>query len=165
VLVSPYSGDVGVAADSLRQGNLFKEWASVVGRNHWRAPRSITAVYDRSVLTCLTELLASETPVDEIRSILDTWHPLPDVLFHCFSPVSSISERVRQRKHRDAFDDPESLNRYAGLYEKAADFLRANSKVNVERIDTSVPLEETLEQVASILKKHGLVEHNDNATR
>jgi ATP phosphoribosyltransferase len=158
VLVAPYSGHVGVAADDLRKNGMLVEWASVVGRNHWRAPRQITAVYDRSLLTCLTDLLDAGVPDETVARVCDTWKPLPDVTFLCAPPVEVSLRRVADRGGpRDEFSAEPVLRKYDGLYRRAAAHARERLGLRVVELDTDRPLEETLQQVKDALRREGLM--------
>ncbi len=157
VLVSPYSGDVGRSAEALRKDSSYFDWASVVGRNHWRAPRSITSVYDRSILTCLTELLENKCSDSEIRLIIDTWKPLPDLVFLCdVSPEESL-QRIRDRGGEDEFGNFDQLVKYRGLYEAAATYLQTEFSIPVVKLNTSLSLEESLRDVKNTLMSRGLI--------
>ncbi|MBI4919382.1 ATP phosphoribosyltransferase [archaeon] len=152
VLVSPYSGDIGRNADSLRVEGMYEEWTSVVGKNHWRAPQTISAVYDRSILTCLTELLKHNVPEERILRVMNSWKEFPELLFLCKASMATLVERVSDRSAHDEFDEEAVLKEYEVLYDKAADYARKELGVNVIELNTEKPLEETLADVKKNLE-------------
>lgn len=158
VLVSPYSGDVGTAAKDLWKAGMIAEWASVVGRNHWRAPRQITSVYDRSVLTCLTDLLDTNCPDEMIARVAETWKPYPAVTFLCRAPVEVSLQRVLGRGgERDEFSAESVLRKYEALYQRAVAHARDKLGLKVVEVDTNQPVEGTLRDVKDVLRREGLV--------
>jgi ATP phosphoribosyltransferase len=158
VLVSPYSGKVGVGADELRKARLLVDWASVVGRNHWRAPRQITAVYDRSLLTCLTDLIDSGCPDDVLLRVAETWKPYPALTFLCSVPVEVAVRRIAGRRGpRDEFEGEGVLRKYDALYRRAAEVAREKLGLRVVELDTNQPLEATLDAVHARLRQEGIV--------
>jgi ATP phosphoribosyltransferase len=158
VLVSPYSGKVGVGAEDLRKARLLVDWASVVGRNHWRAPRQITAVYDRSLLTCLTDLLETGCPDETLLRIAETWKPFPALTFLCTVPVAVAAKRVSGRRGpRDEFEGEAVLARYENLYQQAAAYARDRLGLRVVELSTDQPLETTLQTVQETLRQEGLL--------
>ena len=158
VLVSPYSGKIGRGADDLRRAGLVVDWASVVGRNHWRAPRQITAVYDRALLTCLTDLLAADCPEETLARVAGTWEPHPGVTFLCRASVPQCVHRVAERGGaHDEFESEAVLRRYEALYDRAATWARQRLGLRVIDLDTGRPLAAVLESVRTTLQREGLV--------
>jgi ATP phosphoribosyltransferase len=157
VLVAPYSGHTGVAADDLRRGGMIVDWASVVGRNHWRAPRQITAVYDRSLLTCLTDLLDAGCPDETIARVAGAWQPLPALTFLCRAPVELCLERIAGRGGAtDDFSREPVLRKYEGLYQKAVVYAREKLGLRVVELDTNRPVDAVLQAVKETLEREGL---------
>jgi ATP phosphoribosyltransferase len=158
VLVAPYAGKVGRGADDLRRAGLILDWASVVGRNHWRAPRQVTSVYDRGLLTCLTDLLGAGHAEADLARVTRTWEPHPAVTFHCRAPVEECVRRVAGRGGaRDEFEGEAVLRQYAALYEQAAEHARQRLGLRVIDLDTGRPLAEVLDSVRATLRSEGLV--------
>jgi thymidylate kinase len=158
VLVSPYSGDVGRAADDLRKAGMLADWAGVVGRNHWRAPRQISAVYDRSLLTCLTDLLDAGVPEALMARVAETWKPYPHVTFLCTAPTPVSIQRIAERGGpRDEFSTCEVVERYQTLYRRAAEHAREKLGMTVVELDTTQPLEATLQTVKDTLARQGVL--------
>ncbi len=158
VLVAPYSGQVGRGADELRRAGMVVDWASVVGRNHWRAPRQITAVYDRSLLTCLTDLLDTNCGEEALGRVAKTWEPHPDVTFLCRAPVPECARRVAERGGvRDEFEGEDVLHRYDALYLRAAAFARERLGLRVVELSTGRPIEAALQSVRDTLRGEELL--------
>jgi thymidylate kinase len=158
VLVAPYSGKVGRGADDLRKAGLLVDWASVVGRNHWRAPRQVTAVYDRSLLTCLTDLLDAGCPDETLARVAHTWEPHPSITFWCRANIDECVRRVAERGGvRDEFEGESVLRKYEDLYGRAAAYARVRLGLRVHELDTGRPLEAVLESVRDTLRREGLV--------
>jgi ATP phosphoribosyltransferase len=158
VLVAPYSGKVGIGADDLRRAGMTLDWASVVGRNHWRAPRQVTAVYDRSLLTCLTDLLDANLPEETLVRVSQTWQPYPALTFLCRVPVEVAVRRVAGRRAaRDEFAGDAVLRKYDALYLRAAAFAREKLGLRVLELDTQQSLDATLETVRAALTREGLL--------
>jgi ATP phosphoribosyltransferase len=158
VLVAPCSGDVGRAAADLLKAGMTTDWASVVGRNHWRAPRQITSVYDRSLLTCLTDLLDAGTPEETLLRVAGTWQPYPALTFLCRCPVAVALARVAARGWpADDYSDEPVLRKYDALYVRAAGFAREKLGLRVVELDTDTSLEDTLARVKETLHREGLI--------
>lgn len=157
VQISPYSGDIGREADSLRKEGLFLEWASAVGMNHWRAPQGVSAVYDRSVLTCLTELIKNCESEDNIKKAIELWEPLPDIIFYTSTNPQTLVKRISYRGEFEEFDTIEDLNAYDNLYRKAVDAYKKISGREVIEIDTNSSFDSTIKKVKIELDKRGLI--------
>ena len=65
VLMCPYSGYVGVTAQSFLDSGKDMDWAYLIGVNHWRPISGVNMVYDRNMLTCLTELIKNNRTENE----------------------------------------------------------------------------------------------------
>lgn len=135
VLVCPYSGFVGMAAKDFLKAQKPLEWAITVGYNHWKAPRNANAIYDRSVLTFLTELLKAGCTKQEIDKALSAWDKV-DILFYCKAPIQTILKRRNGQEGNDEYDYEESLMEYEKLYEKAVEYLKQNTGIKVIPVDT-----------------------------
>jgi ATP phosphoribosyltransferase len=157
VLVAPYSGNIGRSAEDLRRSGMSVDWASVVGRNHWRAPRQITSVYDRSLLTCLTDLLDGGTADETVRRVAETWRPHPAVTFLCQAPPEVSLARIGGRGTYDEFAVESALRKYDALYRRAAAWARATVGLKVIELDTTSPLEEVLGTIKGTLRRGGLI--------
>jgi ATP phosphoribosyltransferase len=156
VLVAPYSGHTGVAADDLRKAGMIVDWASVVGRNHWRAPRQITAVYDRSLLTCLTDLLDG-CPEETLARVAAAWKPFPSLTFLCQAPVEVCLRRIAGRGAVDEFARELVLRKYDALYRKALAYAQDRLGMAVVELDTDRPVEAVLEAVKDRLRGERIV--------
>lgn len=151
VLVSPYSGYVGVTAQSLLEDGKVVDWATIVGGNHWRPTLDVNMVYDRSILTCLTELIKSNATDSEIKEVVDSWKPLPEVIYLCSAPIEELLKRVNSREHTDEYDTRESLEEYIKLYKEAAKTLMKFSSCTIIELKTDNWLMDTIKKVEEAL--------------
>lgn len=151
VLMCPYSGYVGVTAQSFLDSGKDMDWAYLIGVNHWRPIDGVNMVYDRNILTCLTELIKKERSESEIKSILEAWRPLPDILFYCVADMKVLEERARKRKSKDKYDT--MLHEYADLYDKAVDLVERYTSVKVVKINTDTDVKNTIDIVNKELAK------------
>ena len=151
VLITPYSGSIGNQAKSLWNAGKYFEWATIIGKNHWKAPENVNSIYDRSILTFLTDLINEKLPEEKILEAIKTWEPLPDILFFCDIPPQISLERRTQDK--DQFDELKSLEKYYVLYKNAIDFVEKHNLVKIIKLDTNMPIEDCIKQVEKSIKK------------
>lgn len=151
VLITPYSGSIGSQAKSLWNAGKYFEWATIIGKNHWKAPENVNSIYDRSILTFLTDLINEKLPEERILEAIKTWEPLPDILFFCDIPPQISLERRTQDK--DQFDELKSLEKYYILYKNAIDFVEKHNLVKIIKLDTNMPIEDCIKQVEKSIKK------------
>ena len=151
VLITPYSGSIGSQAKSLWNAGKYFEWATIIGKNHWKAPENVNSIYDRSILTFLTDLINEKLPEERILEAIITWEPLPDILFFCDIPPQISLERRTQDK--DQFDELKSLEKYYVLYKNAIDFVEKHNLVKIIKLDTNMPIEDCIKQVEKSIKK------------
>lgn len=150
VLVCPYSGSVGVSAKSLLDSGHIKEWACTIGYNHWRPPVEVNGVYDRSILTFLTEFIKAGISFDEVKDVVVKWEKLPDVIFVLKADIDTIRSRTQKREMTDEYDSDESLVEYIELYKQATDLARQLG-LNIVEIETNRNLEDTIRDIESYL--------------
>ena len=151
VLITPYSGSIGSQAKSLWNAGKYFEWATIIGKNHWKAPENVNSIYDRSILTFLTDLINEKLPEEKILEAIKTWEPLPDILFFCdISPQISLERRTQDK---DQFDELKSLEKYYVLYKNAIDFVEKHNLVKIIKLDTNMPIEDCIKQVEKSIKK------------
>lgn len=110
------------------------EVGRTIGREHYRAPRQVTAVYERSLLSCLAELLDAGCGAEALLSVAEAWRPWPELTFLC-------------RVYRGGGD----------VYDDAAAFARDRLGLRVRDLDTSGPIERTLDRVKAALRDEGLL--------
>lgn len=158
VLVTPFSGKIGLSALSLFESKKYLDWATVIGKNHWRAPKGVTAVYDRSILTVLTDLIDNDFSDSEIKQILESWKPLPKILFYCDVKPELSYKRVGSRGIDDSFSTLKELKKYYELYNRAVEYLEKEKIVKVKRLDTSLSFTETIEIVKQTLIENQLID-------
>ena len=151
VLITPYSGSIGSQAKSLWNAGKYFEWATIIGKNHWKAPENVNSIYDRSILTFLTDLINEKLPEEKILEAIKTWEPLPDILFFCDIPPQISLERRTQDK--DQFDELKSLEKYYVLYKSAIDFVEKHNLVKIIKLNTNMPIEDCIKQVEKSIKK------------
>ena len=151
VLITPYSGSIGSQAKSLWNAGKYFEWATIIGKNHWKAPENVNSIYDRSILTFLTDLINEKLPEERILEAIKTWEPLPDILFFCDIPPQISLERRTQDK--DQFDELKSLEKYYVLYKNAIDFVEKHNLVKIIKLNTNMPIEDCIKQVEKSIKK------------
>ncbi len=145
VLIAPYSGYIGNQAKSLWDAGKYFEWATIIGKNHWKAPEYVNSVYDRSILTFMTDLIKENFSDEKIIEAIRCWEPLPDILFLC-----SIKPEValkRQKQEDDEFDELKSLQEYYELYKKATEFVIKYNLTKVVPLDSSKSIEDILNEV------------------
>lgn len=147
VLMCPYSGYIGQSAKSLLANEKPLEWAILVGLNHWKPPINVNKIYDRSIMTCLTELIKANVSKEKILEVIDAWGPLPDVLFYCKVDIDTILDRIKSREIHDEFDEKESLKEYGTLYDHAYDFIKENTDINIVELNTKNSVESVIANV------------------
>lgn len=154
VLITPYSGYIGQEAKSLWDAGKYFEWATIIGKNHWRAPEYVNSIYDRSILTFMTDLIKSDFSEEQIIEAIKTWEPLPDILFYCdISPEIALSRSERRSNEKDEFDELKSLQEYYDLYNKSVEFIKEHNITKLVRIDTNKTIEEIINEIDSELNK------------
>lgn len=152
VLICPYSGYIGKEAKSLFDNGKYIDWAVLVGLNHWKMKNGVNQIYDRNILTFVSELLKQNCTKEDILNVINYWKPLPDVLFYCKTNIKTLLKRVDERGLNDEFDEENSLIEYNIWYEKAYEFIKNNTNINIVELDTSLPIQQTLEFVDIELK-------------
>lgn len=146
VLVCPYSGSIGIRAKELLDSGYVEEWANVVGKNHWRPASNVNEVYDRSVMTFITEFIKAGKTAEDVTAALVSWGKLPSIVYYCKADYETLHKRVNSRGNMDEYDTDDALKEYMDLYDKAADMLRS-MWINVVEIDTSKNIEESISEV------------------
>lgn len=149
VLICPYSGRIGKQAKALWDAQKYFEWATIIGKNHWRAPEYVNSVYDRSILTFITDLINQKCAEEKIIEAIESWGPLPDVIFLCdLSPELALERSdKRQEDLQDQFDELNSLEKYHELYSLAVKFIEDRKLVKIVKLDSSKSVEELIQDV------------------
>ena len=149
VLICPYSGRIGKQAKSLWEAGKYFEWATIIGKNHWRASEYVNSVYDRSILTFITDLIKTKCSDEKIIEAIESWGPLPDVIFLCdLSPELALERSdKRQDELQDQFDELTFLKQYYELYKKVVEFVENKNLVKVMKLDSSKSVEELIKDV------------------
>ena len=154
VLITPYSGDIGKEAKALWDAGKYLEWATIIGKNHWRAPEYVNRIYDRSILTFMTDLIKNNFSEEQILDAIKTWEPLPDILFYCnISPKIALARGEKRNNETDEFDELESLQEYCDLYSKSAKFVKEHNIVKLIQLDTNKSIEDILKEIEKELNK------------
>ena len=153
VLITPYSGYIGQEAKVLWDAGKYFDWATIIGNNHWRAPENVNSIYDRSILTFMTDLIKENLSNEQILEAIDTWKPLPDALFYCdIKPEIALSRSEKRNDDTDEFDELQSLQEYYNLYNKAVEFVEKHNITKVIKLDTSKSIEDILIEIEKNLK-------------
>ena len=153
VLVTPYSGYIGVTAQPLLDAGNCMDWATIIGQNHWRPTLDVNMVYDRAILTCLTELIKDKKSDKEIKEVIDSWKPLPDKIIVCRAPVDVLLKRLENRKERDIYDDRVSLRQYVELYQAAIKKLKEFEVIDIIVVNTDEEMIKTIKKVEVALNE------------
>lgn len=154
VLITPYSGMVGVEAKKLWDEGKYVEWAMEIGKNHWRAPEHVNSIYDRSILTCMTDLIKQEFSDEQILDVINVWKPLPNVLFYCnILPEIALERSKKRSQELDDFDQLQSLKEYYELYKKSVEFVKKYNLTKVVVLDTNRQISEVISTVKEELEK------------
>ena len=154
VLITPYSGKVGVEARKLWDEGKYIKWATEIGKKHWRAPQHVNSIYDRSILTFMTDLIKQKYTDEQILEVIKTWGHLPNVLFYCdISPEIALERTKKRNKEQDNFDEQQSLKEYYKLYKKAVEFVKKYNLTKVVILDTNRQIVEIINDVKEELER------------
>lgn len=153
VLITPYSGYIGSEAKVLWDAGKYFEWATIIGKNHWRAPEYVNMIYDRSILTFLTDLIKAKFDDDKILEAVNTWKPLPNILFYCdILPEIALLRNEKRGTAQDEFDELKSLQEYYELYNKAVKFVENYNLTKIIRLNTDKQISEIIKSIEGKLK-------------
>lgn len=153
VLVEPFSGRIGKESMNLWNNGKYFDWASCVGKMHWRADGVVNMVYDRSLLTAIVDLFSINETKENIMMVIKCFEPLPDILFYCKVDPKIAYERSQKRGKKDVFDTFESLLEYSKLYERAVKFLTDNNVLKVVELDVNKEASSVIEDIKIKLKE------------
>lgn len=109
----------------------------------------VNSVYDRSVLTFMTDLIKNNFSDEKILEAIKIWGPLPDVLFYCDISPEIALERSEKRSYnvKDDFDELKSLQEYYELYKKSVEFIEKYKLIHVVKLDSRKTVQELVEDV------------------
>lgn len=153
VLVEPFSGRIGKESKVLWDNGKFFDWATCIGKMHWRANGVVNMVYDRSILTAIVDLFAANETDENIMKVIKSFEPLPDILFYCKVDPSIAYNRSAKRGKKDIFDTFDSLLMYDELYERAVRFLIDNNVLKVVELDVNRKTSIVIEDIKTKLKE------------
>lgn len=154
VLIAPYSGYVGKEARALWNAKKYYEWATIIGKNHWRAPENVNSIYDRSILTFMTDLIKEKYEDAIILDTIKSWEPLPQILFYCdITPEIALNRSEKRNENQDEFDELQSLKIYHELYNKAVEFIEKYKIFKIIRLDTTMQISEIISNIEEKLKE------------
>ncbi len=160
VLIAPYSGYIGIEAKALWEAGKYYEWATIIGKNHWKAPEYVNSIYDRSIITFMTDLIKAKFTDDEILEVIKTWEPLPDILFFCdVLPEVAQSRSQKRNNDKDEFDELKSLQEYNNLYIKAVEFIEKYNITKLVRLNTNREIPKIINEIEKELEV--LKEYNE----
>lgn len=123
-----------------------RDWAITIGMNHWKAPAKVNEIYDRHIMTCLTELIKDNISEEEILDIISYW-PKPDILFYCDLPFEEVLKRTQNRTKTDEYDEENSLKEYFELYRKTYNFIKNKTDIHIIKINTATDMETTIKEI------------------
>lgn len=153
VLIIPYSGNVGIKAKKLWDEGKYMQWATEIGKNHWRAPKYVNSIYDRSILTFMTDLIKQKYTDEQVLEVIKVWEPLPTVLFYCnVLPEIALERTAKRSEDQDDFDELQSLKEYYELYKKAVEFIEKYNLTKVVVLDTTKQITEVINNVKEELE-------------
>lgn len=148
-LVKPYSSQVGFDAEPLRLGRKIDEWAKYIGRFHERASSDANVVYDRNILTFISEGLKNGTRGEEMLAPIRYWEPLPEVIFLCQVSPEIALKRI---KIKDEFAEIDLLRRSQSAIGAAASLVEKELCVKIVSIDTFKRPGDSMSEVIKYLR-------------
>lgn len=151
IFLSSFSSDIGMKAKQyLKRGQII-DWAKYIINNRWNPSDYLNKIYDRHIMTLLTELLNVKMHKDAILDIIKGWNI--DYLFYCYCDLDTLILRTKSRITKDEYDNQEVLKKYYCLYNYAYDFIKNNTSINIIKIDTNLPIEQTIKNIKQLLPK------------
>ena len=101
------------------------------------------------LLTFLTDLINKKYGEEKIIEAIESWGPLPDVIFLCdLSPQLALERSdKRQDEFQDQFDELDSLRKYYELYNLAVKFIKERKLAEIVKLDSSKSVEDLIKDV------------------
>ncbi len=161
LLIEPFHSSKAKEAFSFWKQGDYDQWARMVG--DFANVDGVNLISDRSVITCLTDLLDNNYSKEEILSIINDWN-IPDVLFFVDIPLNVAIERNHMKDGNDEFDTDDQIYKYYDLYQKGAQFLMDNDITQVVSIDGTLDIASEVKEIKGVLSKK-LERRNSNGIR
>ena len=102
----------------------------------------------------MTDLIRDNVSEEKIIDAINTWAPLPDILFFCDITPDEAYKRRGKSKSQDEFDDYQSLKEYYDLYQRALEFVASHNLVKVVRLDTTKSIIDSVSEIRKELDKY-----------
>lgn len=151
LLLEPFHSDYALQAFELWEKKDYIGWASMIGRCSIYK-KQMNLIYDRSIITCLTDLLNGKYSYSEIINVIKKWN-MPDVIFYLDIPLDLAIQRNQMKNSFDQFDCEEQVKKYYDLYKKAATFLVQNHLADVVYVDGTKSVNSEVDFIKRELKK------------
>lgn len=161
LMIAPFHSDVAQDAFLLWQKGDYGKWARMVGK--FPSVDGVNLISDRSVITCLTDLIDNNYSKEEILSIIKEWN-MPDVLFFIDIPLEIAIKRNHMKGDSDEFDTDEQIYKYFDLYRRGAQFLIDNDITQVLTIDGTMDIASEVNEIKRTLNRK-LERRNNNGIR
>lgn len=149
IFLSSFSSDIGMKAKQYLKNKQIVDWAKYIINNRWNPSDYLNKIYDRHIMTLLTELLSIKMHKNTISDIINGWNI--DYLFYCYCDLDTLISRTKSRITKDEYDKQEVLEKYYYLYNYAYDFIKNNTNINIIKINTNSPIEQTMIKLKQLL--------------
>jgi len=160
-LIEPFHSSMNQDAFMFWKKGDYDKWARMVG--NFSSIEGVNLISDRSVITCLTDLLDNNYSKEEILSIINDWN-IPDILFFVDIPLDVAIKRNHMKGGNDEFDTDEQIYKYFDLYRQGAQFLIDNDITQVVKIDGTMDIASEVNEIKRVLSRN-LERRNSNGIR
>ncbi len=151
ILIEPFHTNEAREAFNLWKQNKYLEWAKAIVTKQ-ALIKNVNYIYDRSIITCLTDLIDNNYSKEDILNVINSWY-IPEIIFFIDIPLKLAIQRNSKKDISDEFDTNEQIIKYYELYKKGAIFLKENNITDVLFIDGTQEIEEEVETVKKELKR------------
>ena len=151
ILKEPFHTNEAREAFNLWKQNKYLEWAKAIVTKQ-ALIKNVNYIYDRSIITCLTDLIDNNYSKEDILNVINSWY-IPEIIFFIDIPLKLAIQRNSKKDTSDEFDTNEQIIKYYELYKKGAIFLKENNITDVLFIDGTQEIEEEVETVKKELKR------------
>ena len=151
ILIEPFHTSEAREAFNLWKQNKYLEWAKAIVKKQ-ALLKNVNYIYDRSIITCLTDLIDNNYSKEDILNVINSWY-IPEIIFFIDIPLKLAIQRNSKKDTSDEFDTNEQIIKYYELYKKGAIFLKENNITDVLFIDGTQEIEEEVETVKKELKR------------
>ncbi len=150
LLITPFHTKKAQEALKLWKEGKYDKWANIIG--NFTSINGVNLISDRSIITCLTDLLNNNYSKDDILKIINNWH-IPDILFFIDIPLEIAIKRNHQKSGHDVFDTDDQIYKYFNLYHKGAEFLINNNITEVVTIDGTMDIASEVTEIKNVLNR------------